>query len=139
MRAFLGSGCCCAGRCARDRTRSERKCHQQVAVSKSLMSLILAIFQIGNTTTHPLEGQAAQLRYGMSAIAISPIPPSRMECTIKPEDTPVDHDLNNRRARYQHPHLYNNLSTSSAILKQLVNPGLSIPNKLTNPSNRSSL
>lgn len=33
---------------------------------------------------------------------------------------------------------YNNPSTSSATAKQLVNPGLSIPNRFTNPSYPSS-
>lgn len=35
-------------------------------------------------------------------------------------------------------YLYNNPSTSSATAKLLVNPGLSIANRFTNPSNPSS-
>ena len=35
-------------------------------------------------------------------------------------------------------HLYNILNTNSPIAKLLVNPGLSIPSKFTNPGNPSS-
>src|SRR5271169_841540 len=40
---------------------------------------------------------------------------------------------------HHHPHLCINLSTSSAIANELVNPGLSMPNKFTNPGNPSSI